>query len=51
MEFYSVILKKKIDIPNSKVVYKVVKGKNFAVGTYLVGGHEKQAWRIVGKAK
>jgi len=51
MQFYSVILKKKIEIPDNKVKTVTKKGRKFAVGTYLVKGVEKQAWRILGKEK
>lgn len=51
MEFYSVILKKKINIPETNIVEKVVKGRRFAVGTYTVNGKKSEAWRVLGKAK
>lgn len=49
MEFYSVVLKKKINIPEANVVEKVVKGRRFAVGTYMANGKKLQAWRVLGK--
>lgn len=51
MEFYSVVLKKKIKIPDAKIKTVVKKGRRFAVGEYLVDGKKKEAWRILGAAK
>ena len=51
MEFYSVKLKKKLDIPASAIKEVVKKGRRFAVGTYSVKGQKFEAWRILGKAK
>jgi len=50
MEFYSVVLKKKIQIPDSKVKTVVKKGRKFAVGSYEAKGKTYEAWRILGKA-
>jgi len=50
-EFYSIVLKKKIMIPESKVRSVTRKGRNFIVGKYKANGKEYEAWRIVGKAK
>ena len=50
-EFYSLVLKKRIKIPLSKIK-TVVRGKRkFLVGTYTAKGKEYQAWKVVGKAK
>lgn len=50
-EFYSVVTKKKIQIPE-KDIRKVTKsGRNFLVGKYTAKGKEYEAWRIVGKKK
>jgi len=49
MEFYSLVLRKKIDIPESKIKYVVKKGRKFAVGTYTAKGKEYKAWRVMGK--
>ena len=49
MEFYSVILRKKIQIPDSKIKIVVKKGRRFAVGKYEVKGKIREAWRILGK--
>lgn len=50
MEFYSMKLRKKIDIPKNNIeeVTKVVKGKKrtFMVGSYKVDGKVYKAWRI-----
>ena len=51
MEFYSVVLKKKIKIPDAKVKEVVRKGRRFAVGKYKVGKKEYEAWRILGAVK
>ena len=51
MEFYSVVLRKKIQIPD-KDCRKVTKsGRNFVVGKYLANGKKYEAWRIVAKKK
>lgn len=50
MEFYSVVLKKKIQISDSKVKTVVKKGRKFAVGKYEAKGKTYEAWRILGKA-
>lgn len=49
-EFYSVLLKKKIQIPNTKVKEVVRNGRKFAVGIYKVGKKEYTAWRVLGMA-
>ena len=46
MKMYSVVLRKKIDIPESKIVKKKVKGRNFLVGTYEAKGKTYKAWQI-----
>jgi ribosomal protein L13E len=51
MEFYSLVLKKKIQIPDNKVKNVVRKGRKFAVGSYEANGKKYEAWRILGKAK
>ena len=57
MEFYSVVLRKKIQIPESKVREVTKKGRRFAVGKYVAKckatGKDKEyeAWRILGKKK
>lgn len=50
MQFYSLVLKKKIQIPDSKVKTVVKKGRKFAVGTYEAKGKTYQAWKVLGKA-
>ena len=50
MEFYSVVLKKKIQIPDKQVKTVTRKGRKFAVGKYKAKGKEYEAWRILGKA-
>jgi len=51
MEFYSVVLRKKIKIPESKIRTVVKKGRKFAVGKYIAKGKTYEAWRILGMAK
>jgi len=57
MEFYSVVLRKKIKIPDNKVREVVRKGRRFAVGKYMAKQKstgkmkEYEAWRILGKKK
>jgi len=50
MEFYSLVLKKKIQIPDKDVKTVVRKGRKFAVGKYKAKGKEYEAWRVLGKA-
>lgn len=49
MEFYSVVTRKKIQIPESKIKYVTKSGRKFAVGTYTANGKTYQAWRIMAK--
>jgi len=51
MEFYSLVLKKKIQIPASKIVEVVRNKRRFAVGTYTAKGKEYKAWRVLGMVK
>ena len=51
VEFYSVVLRKKIKIPSANVKQIVKKGRLFAVGTYVANGKTYQAWRILAKPK
>ena len=46
MRMYSVKLRKKIDIPDSKIVKKTIKGRHFLVGSYEVGGKKYKAYQI-----
>jgi hypothetical protein len=48
-EFYSVVLKKKINIPKDKIKLVTKKGRKFLVGIYKIGNKDYEAWRIVGK--
>lgn len=50
MKFYSLVLKKSIEIPTTKIKEVIKKGRRFAVGSYLVGKKEYQAWRVLGLA-
>lgn len=49
MEFYSVVLRKKIEIPASKIKTVTKSGRKFAVGTYTAKGKTYTAWRVLGK--
>lgn len=51
MSFYSVVTKKKIEIPDGDIKYKNIKGRKFAVGTYVANGKEYEAYRVMGKSK
>jgi len=57
MEFYSVVMRKKIKIPENKIRTVVKKGRRFAVGKYMAKCKatgkmkEYEAWRILGSAK
>jgi len=50
-EFYSVVLKKKIKIPQSKIETKIKNGRKFAVGEYTANGKKYKAWKVLGLAK
>lgn len=55
MQFYSVVTKKKIEIPKNKITLKKIKGRNFAVGEYMAkdkktGKNKKyMAWMTISK--
>jgi len=54
-EFYSVVLRKRIMIPENKIKNVVKKGRRFAVGLYTAKTKEGkmkeyQAWKILGMA-
>jgi len=51
MEFYSLKLRRKVEIPAGKIKQVVKSGRTFAVGTYKVGNQEYQAWRVLGVNK
>jgi len=51
MEFYALVLKKKINIPASKIREITKKGRRFAVGKYKANGKDYEAWRILGAVK
>lgn len=50
VQFYSVVLRKKIDIPASKTKTVVRSGRKFLVGTYAAKGKTYEAWKVLGKA-
>lgn len=49
-KFYSVVTKKWVNIPNSKVKEVVKNGRRFAVGVYKVGQKQYEAWKVLGAA-
>ena len=51
MKFYSVVLRKKIEIPNKNIKYVVKNKRKFAVGKYKANGKVYQAWRVIGMKK
>ena len=57
MEFYSVVLRKKIMIPKNKIREVIKKGRRFAVGKYMAKSKatgkmkEYEAWKVLGLAK
>jgi len=51
MKFYSLVMRKSINIPENKIKEVVKKGRRFAVGNYTAKGKEYQAWRVLGLAK
>ncbi len=50
MEFYALVLRKKINIPEKNIKEVIRKGRRFAVGTYKAKGKEYEAWRVLGLA-
>lgn len=56
-EFYSVVLKKRIKIPDQNIRAVVRSGRSFMVGKYMAvspkTGQQKEyeAWKVVGLAK
>ena len=50
-EFYSVVLKKRVIIPSSKIRQEIRNKRLFAVGKYKVGKKEYEAWKILSMAK
>jgi len=51
VQFYSVKLKKKIEIPANDIKQVVRKNTVFLVGAYKVNGKTYKAWKIVGRKK
>ena len=45
-EFYSVKLRKKINISSANIRKEKRGKRNFLVGTYTVGGENFEAWKI-----
>jgi len=50
-EFYSVVLKKRINIPKNKITEKIINGRKFAFGTYVANGKNYKASKIIGMVK
>jgi len=57
MKFYSVVMRKSIEIPNNMIKNVTRKGRSFAVGKYMAKCKatgkmkEYEAWRVLGLAK
>lgn len=51
MKFYSVKLRKMVNIPEKNVTYKTKNNRRFAVGKYKVDGKTYEAWKIMSKKK
>jgi len=57
MEFYSVVLRKKVKIMDKNIRHVVRKGRRFAVGKYTAMSPRTkkmttyEAWRVLGMAK
>ena len=49
MKFYSVVTKKNVEIPDSKIRTVTKSGRRFAVGKYKAKGKTYEAWRVLGK--
>ena len=49
MEFYSLVLRKKIEIAPKNIKQVSRGGRKFAVGTYEANGKKYEAWRVLGK--
>lgn len=49
MEFYSLVLRKKINIPDSNVRVVLRNKRKFAVGKYTANGKQYEAWRALPK--
>ena len=49
-EFYSLVLRKRIKIPESKIKIVIKNKRRFAVGTYTAKGKEMKAWKVLGLA-
>ena len=47
MKFYSVVTKKFVEIPESKIKNVTKSGRKFAVGSYKANGKDYEAWRIL----
>jgi hypothetical protein len=47
---YSVVTKKKVNIPEKDIRYINKGGRRFMVGKYMANGKQYEAWQVVGKA-
>ena len=50
-EFYSLVLKKRIKIPEAKIKIKIRNKRRFAVGSYIANGKTYEAWKVLGMVK
>ena len=51
MKMYSVVLKKKIEIPTKDIRVVKKSGREFYVGKYTAKGKTYEAWQVKGKTK
>lgn len=51
MKFYSVVLKKTVNIDDTLVKFEIIKGRRFAVGEYKANNKIYKAYKIVGAKK
>jgi hypothetical protein len=49
VSFYSVVLRKKIDIPTSNIKTVIRKNRKFLVGKYTAKGKTYEAWKTTSK--
>jgi len=51
VQMYSVVLRKKIEIPTKDIRYEKKGGRNFMIGKYVANGKKYEAWQIVSSKK
>ena len=50
MQFYSVVARQNIEIPNFQVRQETRNGRVFFVGKYTYNGQQYEAWKVKGMA-